>query len=63
LPAVGIGFGQLGLPHILDQHAAALAAEAPQFIVAAAAAAQPQEAVCQETMLEEVVKLVLNEPG
>jgi len=63
LPAVGIGFGQLGLPHVLDQHAAALAAVAPQFIVAATAAVQLQEAVCQNTIIEEVVKLVLDEPG
>ena len=41
---------------------AALAAEGQQLVVAALAAAQPQEAVGQDAALEEGVELVLDEP-
>ncbi len=44
------------------QNPRALAAEGQQLVVAALAAAQPQEAVGQDAALEEGVELVLDEP-
>jgi ABC-type cobalamin transport system permease subunit len=43
--------------------AAALAAEREQLVVAALAAAQPQEAMRQDAALQEGFELVLDEPG
>jgi hypothetical protein len=42
---------------------ATLAAEGQQLVVAALAAAHPQEALRQDAALEEGVELVLDEPG
>jgi len=43
--------------------AAPPATEGDQLVVAAVTAAQPQEAVRQDAAFEEVVELVLDEPG